>query len=481
MNAENNAPGEGSARGAERRLKARLILKLLRRRAGRLLLSLLILVVLFAGMGALQHWSVQDQLRRATKRQLALWANQVVNEIAYKDKWVLVGYRRASISAPSWMVVAADGLLIDIEGFTPGVLGPAQMPNESLFASPQTIATPLGETWRLFAKKLQGGTVVLGSESPENLATTDTKLLANADKFGSTLDKATSTSSREVDSEIDYVVLTDKGDITAAWGGVPLQTEPRSLPGALDQLSPLVVDGKPYVVYTEAIRNNTRQSVGTVIIPKDTGPERQALRAQDTFNVWVVAVGAAITAGLALWLVVQELLGQSRKIPIEDALKVGESRTVEFKSTFQWDLRRNQFVEERRLDVLKSIAGFLNAHGGTLFIGVGEEANAHTLRGLDEDLAYVGGSRDKLQLTLRDLITTRIGPQFSPLIADGLGEDSGKLYWAVVVEESPEPAFVRWKPAGESKEQKKFYVREGPKTSDLDNESTWHYIKNRWG
>jgi hypothetical protein len=62
-----------------------------------------------------------------------------------------------------------------------------------------------------------------------------------------------------------------------------------------------------------------------------------------------------------------------------------------------------------------------------------------------------------------------------------LEEGAGMMYWMIVVEDSPEPAFVRWKFAGESKEQKKFYVREGPKTTDLDNESTWHYIKNKWG
>jgi len=79
------------------------------------------------------------------------------------------------------------------------------------------------------------------------------------------------------------------------------------------------------------------------------------------------------------------------------------------------------------------------------------------------------------------LISTRIGPEFSSLITDNLEEYDGTLYWKIVVEKSPEPAFVRWKFSGESKEQKKFYVREGPRTSDLDTEKTWHYIKNKWG
>jgi predicted HTH transcriptional regulator len=142
--------------------------------------------------------------------------------------------------------------------------------------------------------------------------------------------------------------------------------------------------------------------------------------------------------------------------------------------------RWNGYAENRRLDTLKSIAGFLNAKGGTLFIGVTEDTDPPSVRGIDEDLKFAGGSKDALQRVLRDLITTRIGSEFSPSITDRLEEANGKLYWVVVVEESPVPAFVRWHPVGE-KEQRKFYVREGPKTSDLDNESTWHYIKNKWG
>jgi hypothetical protein len=103
-----------------------------------------------------------------------------------------------------------------------------------------------------------------------------------------------------------------------------------------------------------------------------------------------------------------------------------------------------------------------------------------SLRGLKEDLRLVHNSKDRLQRSLRDLITTRIGSQVSPFITDRIEEVKDKLCWIVTVEPSPEPVFVRWKVSGE-KEQKKFFVREGPKTSDLENELTWRYIKNKWG
>lgn len=50
----------------------------------------------------------------------------------------------------------------------------------------------------------------------------------------------------------------------------------------------------------------------------------------------------------------------------------------------------------------------------------------------------------------------------------------GEICWVIAVDRSPEPAFVRWK------DRKWFFVREGPRTTGLDNEGTYRYITNRW-
>jgi hypothetical protein len=439
------------------------------------------MVILFTGIGALQYWFVRAQIYHATRHELGVWAAQIVHEIAYKDSWDLGGYRRASITAPNWCVIAKDGLVIDVEGLVPGLLGRTTVPDEAVYSSPQTLVTSARETWRVFGKKVRGGAVVVGWRSPEDMAALDAKMAVNVARFGDSLEKAASVRSRDLDSDLDYAVLSSNGEIKAASGGVPLKTDRHRVPVPSDHLVRRVLNGKAYLTYAEPIRVASGGEAGTVIVTKDISLQEQGLRSLGKFNLWVVGLCTLATCALAVSLVVQELLGQSSTLPLEEALRTGESSTVEFKSSFQWDPRRNQYVDERRLDVLKAIAGFLNAKGGTLYIGVSEETDPPTLRGLDEDLNHVGGSRDKLQRTLRDLITTRIGPEFSPLIGESLEENSGRLCWTLTVQESPEPAFVRWKFTGESKEQKKFYVREGPKTSDLDNERTWHYIKNKWG
>ena len=170
----------------------------------------------------------------------------------------------------------------------------------------------------------------------------------------------------------------------------------------------------------------------------------------------MVIVSLAISLALAIIFTARELSRRHTILTIEEALRVGESKTVEFKSTYHWDVKQGKEDDERRLDVLKSIAGLLNTDGGNLYIGVEEDRFGHpSLRGLEEDLRLAGGSKDKLVRSLRDLITTRIGSEFSPFITDWFEEAQNKLCWRVDVERSPMPAFVRWKARGEPKEQKK--------------------------
>ncbi len=466
----------------ERRLKAQKILYLFRKRAGRFFLVFSILSVVFVCAAIVQGWFVRAQLYQTTKRGLESWAATVAKEIAYKDKWDLSGYRNALILVPSWDVVTKDGLIVDSEGFMSGLFGKAEPMPESFYGKPTTFVSPIGETWRLFGKKIVGGFVVVGISPPEDTNYDDALLLTNAAKFGSTLDEATSVKSRQIDYDVDFAVIGANGELKNVLGGIPLKINLRNPPPPNDQMTPLVSEGKSYMVLFHPLLDTHGQVVGEVIVPKEMGLEMEALRAQKRFNYMMAGISFLVAIIAVLWLAVREILPQTKCVTLEEAIRVGESATVEFKSTFHWDVRQGKPVDERQLDVLKSIAGFLNARGGTLFIGVSEDETPPTARGIDEDLKLAKGSKDWLQRKLRDLITTRIGPEFSPFInTDGWEERGGKLCWVIVVEESPAPAFVRWKAAGEAKEQKRFFIREGPKTSDLDNEGTWHYIKNKWG
>ena len=71
--------------------------------------------------------------------------------------------------------------------------------------------------------------------------------------------------------------------------------------------------------------------------------------------------------------------------PTEELLR-RETKHVEFKQTARWDVnlgRKNKLMEEI---IAKTVAGFLNAQGGTLLIGVDDDGNPI---GLDRDYACV--------------------------------------------------------------------------------------------
>ena len=468
----------------ERYLKIIYLLKSLRNWRGHLLLYFAILIIVFTCVAFAQYCYVQHQVDQTDDQELAAWATKVSDEIAYIDKWDLKGYRNAVILCPSSYVISQDGLIIDIEGDIPWLFGKVQIVKDTIYDSPQTVVSSVGETWRLYAKKINGGSVVVGIYSTQSLKDADQMLAANILKFGSTIEKAASTQSRVIDFVVDYAVLSPTGELKNAYGGLPLRVNLHELAITVGKKGTSIVkhDDHTYRIYSEPIFDANKRSVGTIIISKDTTLERQTIFLQNRFNILLVIISLVISLALAIIFTARELSRRHTKLTIEEALRIGESKTVEFKSTYQWNVNQGKQDNERRLDILKSIAGLLNTDGGNLYIGVEEDKLGHlSLRGLDEDLKLLHDSKDKLQRSLHDLITERIGSEFSPFITDWFEEVQNKLCWIVDIERSPKPAFVRWKAHGEPKEQKKFYVRKGPKTSDLDNESTWHYIKNKWG
>ena len=64
---------------------------------------------------------------------------------------------------------------------------------------------------------------------------------------------------------------------------------------------------------------------------------------------------------------------KSKAISVSELLAAEESDEVEFKSTLRTNLHTGQADAKIELSALKSVAGFLNAQGGTLMIGVDDD------------------------------------------------------------------------------------------------------------
>ncbi|WP_178139398.1 DUF499 domain-containing protein [Rhodothermus profundi] len=156
---------------------------------------------------------------------------------------------------------------------------------------------------------------------------------------------------------------------------------------------------------------------------------------------------------------------------IRQIIAGGESQTVEFKSSLQWDVRQGKRNPALQHQVLKTIVAFLNTDGGTLVIGI--EDDGHIL-GLENDLRLLRHSRDRFEQHLANILSSHLGAQYAPLIQGRFEEVEGKLIYVLEVQPASEPIFLK----GTRGEE--FYVRVGTTTRSLNPKETVEYLKHRW-
>lgn len=154
---------------------------------------------------------------------------------------------------------------------------------------------------------------------------------------------------------------------------------------------------------------------------------------------------------------------------VSELIAGGETGATEFKSTLRTNLHTNQHDEKIHLSSLKTIAGFLNAQGGTLLIGVADDGE---VLGLSADGFP---NEDKMSLHLVNLIKDRIGNVFLPYVHPHFEDQDGERILIVRCEKGPKAAFVK------DGNQQRFFVRGGNATTELSGNSVMEYVKQRFG
>lgn len=157
--------------------------------------------------------------------------------------------------------------------------------------------------------------------------------------------------------------------------------------------------------------------------------------------------------------------------PIIELIKLGESSTLEFKSTLQWDMVQGKQNTGLRKQVLKTVAAFLNSAGGTLVIGVEDDG---TILGLKNDLSLVNESPDKFANLITSLLTEEIGVEFAPFIKLRFEQLDGQQICVMDIDHAKGPAYLKGERGSE------FYVRFGPTSRALDTEEAVSYISIQW-
>lgn len=152
----------------------------------------------------------------------------------------------------------------------------------------------------------------------------------------------------------------------------------------------------------------------------------------------------------------------------------GESATLEFKSTIRWDVVQGKENKDLELMVLKTVAAFLNAEGGTLLIGVADDG---VVLGLERDQTLIckePRNWDKLERHLIGLCRNHFGDALLAHVRLRFHLIEGLDVCRVTVAPAPEPAYVV------EKGVEQFYVRAGNATSKLGLREAVRYIRYRW-
>lgn len=155
-------------------------------------------------------------------------------------------------------------------------------------------------------------------------------------------------------------------------------------------------------------------------------------------------------------------------VDVANLISQGETDAVEFKSSLRINLHTGQADEKMHLASLKTIAGFLNAKGGTLLIGVADDGE---ILGISTDKF---SNEDKMSLHLVNLVRDRIGDVFLPYVHPHFEDQDDDRVLVIKCEKGPKAAYVKDGSA------QRFFVRGGNATTELVGGSINDYVKQRF-
>jgi hypothetical protein len=161
------------------------------------------------------------------------------------------------------------------------------------------------------------------------------------------------------------------------------------------------------------------------------------------------------------------------EVPVIELIRKRENERIEFKSTLRWDIKEAKINRDLEYAAVRTLAGFMNAQGGILLIGV---EDVGTVRGIQEDFKTLGKKNcDGFELHLRQVIEKVLGKVKEALVVvrfEKLNENDVCIACAFA---SEEPVFLKPR-----KGKKEFPVRLGNSTKSLDIQETAEYIQKHW-
>lgn len=207
---------------------------------------------------------------------------------------------------------------------------------------------------------------------------------------------------------------------------------------------------------------------------------REALKgARPRKTAFYSALGMILSVAAAA--VYARLAARERQImnlhsALQDDLRMliaeGESSNLEFKSSFRWDLKDQKVNRALENVILKTLAGYMNAAGGTLLIGVADDG---AIVGLESDYKTLKKpDRDGFEQALMTSIATKLGGDACHSVQALFQSVGEKDVCRVITAPGHRPIYLR------DGETPRLYVRTGVSTRELNLQEAVNYIQVRW-
>lgn len=152
---------------------------------------------------------------------------------------------------------------------------------------------------------------------------------------------------------------------------------------------------------------------------------------------------------------------------LREEIAGGETFHMEFKSSLRWDCREDKVNKDLEQIIVKSVAAFNNAEGGTLLIGV---ADSGDILGIEKDYSALRQQgKDYFEIHLRNLLSSKYGAGYtSKNIAVDFPWLSGHEICRIKIRRGKIPLFTVVKTKNGSAAEK-FYIRSGNTSMVLEN------------
>lgn len=181
---------------------------------------------------------------------------------------------------------------------------------------------------------------------------------------------------------------------------------------------------------------------------------------------------ANIRAYVKAFLTDQKLLvTESDLNAIKNLLSKNEDQYTEFKSSIRWDYHNNKMNKELEKVIIKTIAGFMNAEGGTLILGADDKGNPV---GLKKDYGTLNKSdSDGYELFLIRLISNYLGKEYCSNVNISFFTVADKEICILNIQLIGKPVFIEQ--LGQA-----LFVRTGNSTQELNTREALEYIQKHF-